>query len=410
MKVLVYPHDFAIGGSQINAIDLAADLVSLGHDAIVYGPRGPLVDYVAQRGLRYEPAATPQYRPAPQRITEIARLARREGIDVIHAYEWPPCLDSYYGAHLFGGIPLVCTVLSMSVSPLVPPSVPLIMGTEELGREASTSHRAPVYVMEPPIDVIGDHPGIDGTAFRREHGIAEHEVLVVTVSRLATELKLDALQRAIDAVAQLAKRHPVRLVVVGDGEAAEDLGARAAQHNARAGRTVISLPGALMDPRPAYAAADIVVGMGSSALRAMAIGKPVVVQGDAGFSLPCTAETLPVFLDQGFYGYGDAQVGVARLVAQLEELICEPARRASLGQFSRALVVDRFALRRMSTCLVTILEQGIETPRSVRQIGGELATVTQRALRNELRLHLPAHKRTQAAAGRAKLVAARQPS
>ena len=40
-----------------------------------------------------------------------------------------------------------------------------------------------------------------------------------------------------------------------------------------AGRTVISFAGMLVDPRAAYSAADIVVGMGSSALRAMAFAK-----------------------------------------------------------------------------------------------------------------------------------------
>ena len=58
----------------------------------------------------------------------------------------------------------------MSVSPLVPRSIPLIMGTEALGDEARETHRAPVWVLEPPIDSVGDHPGIDGAAFRRDTG------------------------------------------------------------------------------------------------------------------------------------------------------------------------------------------------------------------------------------------------
>ena len=52
----------------------------------------------------------------------------------------------------------------MSVSPLVPRSVPLIMGTEALGDEARATHGAPVWVLEPPIDADADHPGIDGAA------------------------------------------------------------------------------------------------------------------------------------------------------------------------------------------------------------------------------------------------------
>ena len=44
MKVLVYPHDLQIGGSQINAIDLAAEVAEHGHEAVVYAIDGPLRD------------------------------------------------------------------------------------------------------------------------------------------------------------------------------------------------------------------------------------------------------------------------------------------------------------------------------------------------------------------------------
>ena len=100
MKLLVAPHDLAIGGSQINAIDLAAGAADAGHDVVVYGVEGPLVDYIAARGLEYVPARPLRYRPAPSRIAQLATLARRRRLDLIHAYEWPPCLEAYYGAHL----------------------------------------------------------------------------------------------------------------------------------------------------------------------------------------------------------------------------------------------------------------------------------------------------------------------
>ena len=66
------------------------------------------------------------------------------------------------------------------------------------------------------------------------------------------------------------------------------------------GRDVVLVTGALLDPRPAYAAADIVIGMGSSALKGMAFGKPLVVQGEQGFWKLLEPATLPIFLAQGF--------------------------------------------------------------------------------------------------------------
>ena len=43
MRILVYPHDLAIGGSQINAVDLAAGAAAAGHAVVIYGRPGPLV-------------------------------------------------------------------------------------------------------------------------------------------------------------------------------------------------------------------------------------------------------------------------------------------------------------------------------------------------------------------------------
>ena len=44
MRIFVYTHDLSIGGSQINAIDLAAGVAAASHQVFVYGTAGPLVD------------------------------------------------------------------------------------------------------------------------------------------------------------------------------------------------------------------------------------------------------------------------------------------------------------------------------------------------------------------------------
>jgi glycosyltransferase involved in cell wall biosynthesis len=408
VKILVYPHDLNIGGSQINAIDLAAAAVEAGNEVLVYGVEGPLVEYIEKKGLRYVPARALRYRPAPSRIAQLGALARRERIDLIHAYEWPPCLDAYYGAHVLGRVPLLCTVLSMSVSPLVPRTVPLVMGTEALGDEARGSHDAAVWVMEPPIDVVGDHPNIDGRAFRRAHHVDDSEVLIVSVSRFAIDLKLDALTRAIDAIDTLAERHPVRLVMVGGGEAHQPLLQRAAAVNARHGRRIVDLPGPDPEPRPAYAAADIVVGMGSSALRGMAIGKPVVVQGERGFSRLFEPDTVDLFLWQGFWGVGADPPGVELLTSQLEPLVANPARRAELGAFGRHTACERFSLARATESLLSMYEQIRSTPFRLAPSLAEAARRGLSAVRLEATLHDPRRKRTRAATAHRRLEVARQ--
>ena len=360
MKIVVYPHQLDIGGSQINAIDLGAAVRDLGHEVIIYGLPGALESYIATKKLRYVPAHRFAYRCGVSHIAQLTRLVRREKIDVVHAYEWPPSLDAFFGPGLLLRVPVVCTILSMSVMDIVPRVLPLIMGTEALAEEARLTQRGAVSVMEPPIDTEGDTPANDGREFRLIHGIAREELLVVTVSRLSIDLKLDALVDAIEAAGHLASSWPVRLVLVGDGEAAAQLRARAAAVNERCGREVVIFAGAMLDPRPAYAAADIVVGMGGSAIRAMAHGKPVVVQGERGFNAPFDPDHEAFFFQNGFYGWGDGGPGGARLAEYIAGLLAHPEERAFLGARGRETAVRRYSLQAAAAWLVCRYQEAID--------------------------------------------------
>jgi glycosyltransferase involved in cell wall biosynthesis len=404
VRLLVAPHDLGIGGSQINAIDLASAAAEAGHEVIVYGRPGPLVERIEARGLEFVAARPLRYRPAPSRIAQLATLARRRRLDLIHAYEWPPCLDAYYGAHLLGGVPLICTVLSMSVSPYVPPSVPLVMGTVALAELAERRHRAPVWALEPPVDTAAEAEAVDGAALRRELGIGPEQLLVATVSRLALELKLDALVEAIDAVGQVAAELPATLLVAGDGPAADALRRRAEGVNRRLGREAIRFAGALADPRPAYAAADLVLGMGGSSLRAMAAGKPVIVQGERGFSRVFEPGSREYFLRHGLWGIGDGIDNAPRLAAQVRELLADGERRSELGAYGRQLVDGRFSLRRARELQLSIYDDVLAAqPRTGWR---EPAVAAGRALRLEVENHDPRRKRAQAGAEASRLAAA----
>jgi L-malate glycosyltransferase len=392
VKIIVYPHELAIGGSQINAIDLAGAVRDLGNEVIVYALPGPLEDYIAAKGLRYVRAHHFRYRPSVSHITELGRLIRKEKIDLVHAYEWTACLDAFFGPSLLFGVPMVSTVLSMSVMRLVPYSLPLIMGSQQLA-DAARRQRGPVFVIEPPIDTDADNPGNDGEGFRAKHGVTRDQILVVTVSRLAIDLKLDALVDAIDSANLLADFWPVRLIIVGDGQAASTLQARAMAVNQRHGREVITMAGATLDPRPAYAAADVVVGMGSSALRALAHAKAVVVQGERGFCAPFDAEHESLFASQGLYGLGDGTSGGPRLAEHLATLFANSELRESLGSRGREFVVNRCSLRAAAQRLFAIYKDVAAGQFRRRTLVGDAARLACLAAGIEIRDHLPAYRR-----------------
>jgi glycosyltransferase involved in cell wall biosynthesis len=342
MKVLVYPHDLGMGGSQTNAIELAGELHGLGVECTVFGRPGTLNARIAELGLRFVESVDPRRRPSPAVVRQLRELVEKEGFDIVHGYEWPPTLEGILALRGVRGKAVVSTVMSMAVAPFIPHWVPLVVGTQQIAAVEKAAGRPRVELLEPPVDLRHNVAPEQVTLadFRQEWGL-DGRPLVVCVTRLAAQLKLEGLLTAIDLA---GSRREFQLLVVGDGPSRSEVTQAAQRANAAAGPGTVVLTGELLDPRPAYAAADIVLGMGGSALRALAFAKPLVVQGEGGFFEPLTPETLPMFGWQGWYGVGDgSRSGPARLLSALTPLLRDPRLRDERGRFGRE-VVERCSL------------------------------------------------------------------
>jgi glycosyltransferase involved in cell wall biosynthesis len=369
LRILVYPHAMNVGGSQLNAIELAAAVRDLDHEVTVIGEDGPLADFVDRLGLPHLPLPADRRRPAPATARLLRRMVHERGLDIIHGYEWPPAIDA--AAATFPGTraATVCTIMSMAIAPFLPAYLPLVVGTRVLQLHTAARRPGPVHLIEPPVDVIANAPGHPVETFRAEFDLNDDVPNVVVICRLVKELKLEGLLTAIDVVARLVREQPVRLIIVGDGEARDQVEERAAKANAQAGRRAIVLTGQLLDPRPAYAAADIMLGMGSSALRALAFARPLVVQGERGFWELLTPDTCAIFLEQGWYGVGDGADGVERLTAILRQLLADARLRETLGAYGRKLVDERFSLQRAARIQEEIYRDAVAN----RRVPGTLA-------------------------------------
>ena len=307
VRVVVYPHSMEIGGSQLNAVELAGAVQALGHEVVVVGEQGPLNDTVERLPLELAPVPLERSRPSPTVVRTLVQLVGRRRIDVVHGYEWPPAVEAFLGPRTITSAAVVGTIMSASVAPSG------ILLHAPRGRDPSSRAIEPgpkaidgSLVIEPPVDVESNSPLFAAGSFRGEYGLDAHSVLIVVVCRLVRELKLEGLLTACDAVTTLVTEgRNVQLAVVGDGDERHAVRRQADEANARAGRTVVATTGELDHPLPAYSAADIILGMGGSALRGMAFAKPLVVQGELGYWKTCTLESVDEFLIGGWYGRAD---------------------------------------------------------------------------------------------------------
>lgn len=345
MKIILFLHELAMGGTTVNAVELATSLRDrFGHEVVIFSSPGPLLALVQQAGLRFILAPRGPMHPCLARVEVLRSALRTEHPDLLYVWESWALADAIL-ANLFSArVPMLLTDMQMFVGNLVPNYVPATFGTPELVEQARRKGVRHVDLLVPPVDLEEFRPGaVDRRSARLMLDIGQHEIAVVLVSRLVDSMKGESLSYSIDAVGALGARFPLRLVIVGDGSARKALEVRSQRVNAKLGRRAVSLYGPLLDPRPAYAAADVVIGMGGSALRGMAFGKPLIVVGEAGFATTLEPSTASYFLRAGLYGKGRND-GDADLIAALECLAGSSSLRKKLSEFSLEFVRRHYSL------------------------------------------------------------------
>lgn len=198
------------------------------------------------------------------------------------------------------------------------------------------------------------YSGMDTAAFanakrdlelRKSLGIPENAKVVVTVARLFPQKGYEEL---LPAAAALAKDFPeLHFLPVGDGPMFDDLQKQIAE----LGLTDRFHFAGLVPPHKVcdyIAQADLLwhlslhEGLPRAVVQALAVGIPAI-----GYKLDGTPEVIL----NGETGYVTAPQDVAAVVKHSSELLSDAELRKKMGENGRALVIDRFAWRRMADIL-----------------------------------------------------------
>lgn len=395
LRIVIGLEGLALGGCPINALDLGRTLRDRGHRVHVFAidedVRVSLIPYAQRSG--FEVTLVPSNAGVASRARHIRRLADRHHADVVHVFApWLASSASMVAASLRPRVAIVTNWMMSNVT-YTPRHMPLIVGTKQMQQEAQGFHGSRVWLMEPPVDIRGEVAGAAGAgAFRREHGIAPDETVAMIVSRIDRHMKAEGIGHAIDAVGQLEDPH-LRLVVVGDGDAFKEISGRAEAVNQRLGRDAVVMTGSMYDPRPAYAASDIMLGMGGSALRSLAHGKPLIVLGEQGFSRTFGPDTIDYFLTFGFYGDAAQERPVEHLALEIRSLL-DPEPRRELGRFGEAQVRSRFGLDVTAESLERIYRAELgDSAGALRRTVASTSTLTQ-AIGHQTKRSLAGHLRS----------------
>lgn len=363
-RVLVQLNSLGLGGTQLNALDFATEVAQWGYESVLIGPvdtipEGPsLFDVAAERGLELSTFVRPRTTLSGARM--MSELANRFGADIVHVYGSWGYRSAWWGACSLGRRPLVQTVYEMTVEKLTHEHTSLIVGTRYLEEELAT-RAGGVHLISPPVDISRDNAAIvPTTAFLRRHALNPKNLRVVMVSRLDEEMKATSVQAAIEAIGLMGRRD-VDLVVVGTGDAEQRLRKIGDSVNLKLGRKAVVFAGPMADAREAYAAADVMIGMGGSAARTLSFGKPLIVAGEAGWFRLFTQATSQEIFRSSFWS-AEVVANPARPLADMLGVILddEPLKE-SLGNFGQSFAEAHFGLPAMARKLADAYSAALVT-------------------------------------------------
>lgn len=351
IPILVLLNSLEMGGAQKNAIEFADAIRRHGYSPTLMAwnllddMNRSMLEIASQRGLSIVVRDRPR-RTLPA-ADIVAQVVRQQRCQLVHSYGWT-MFAAFWGPARWGRIPLISTIYEMLVYSGPPYRSAFIYGTEYQVKLAQRS--GPTYLILPPVDTRYDDPALFKS--RPNDGV----VRLAIISRLAEEMKARGVEIAIRTLRRLPDN--VQLIVTGDGDAAPRLRQLGEDVNKCLGREAVWFSGNAVDARTFYAEADIILGMGGSAARALAFGKPLVAIGELGWSETFTPDSARMSAS----GYWSDEYVVdpeTRLQQQLMPLIESESYRRRLGCYGREFICGNQDLDLMASKLACVYSSAL---------------------------------------------------
>jgi len=335
------------GGSGVVAAEVATALAERGHAVHVFSDDVPGRLDPSRPRIHFHPVRPPAYpqlkhSPYPLALTsKIVDVARRDGLDVIHAhYALPHAASAVLARAVLGGdrapaAPRLVTTLHGTDITLVGSDasfLPLtqfsITASDAVTAPSAWLAAATFQTLGIPasvqIDVIPNF--VDAARFSPGPPAARPVPVLVHVSNFRPVKRVDDV---LALFAALRAERPVRLRLVGDGP---DRARLQAEVTARGLAADVEFLGEQIDLPAAMRGADLFLlpseteSFGLAALEAMACGLPVIASAVGG---------LPEVIADGETGFLRPMGDVAAMTAAARRLLDDPALRARFAAAAR---------------------------------------------------------------------------
>jgi glycosyltransferase involved in cell wall biosynthesis len=373
------------GGAELSVVEIAGAVARAGGRALVLAEPGRLAADVNAAGGQVMPfpAATKNPLRLLANARRMARIAAREGVDLIHARSRAPAWSALIAARRIG-VPFVTTFHgAYNESNRLKRLYNSVMarGDVVIANSRFTAGLIAARYATPPERIAVIHRGVDTAAFdpaaiaparvaalRRSWGVAPERRVILHAARLTRWKGQGVL---IDAAARLQARGRLQdavVILAGDAQGRESYVKALQGQIARLDlQEHVRLVGHVADIAAACLAAHVTVvastepeAFGRTAIEAAAVACPVIAT-DLG-APPETVLAAPTVTEEEATGWlvppGDAEALADRLAWALA---LSPSARAGIGDRARRRAVANFSARAMQQSTLAVYDRLLGT-------------------------------------------------
>ncbi|AEE91813.1 Glycosyl transferase group 1 [Tepidanaerobacter acetatoxydans Re1] len=358
------------GGAETHVVSLAKQLKKRGVEVIVASHGGKLTKALETSGIKHY--TLPLDRKSPLNliysVNGLANIVKEHEVNVIHAHARIPAWVSQWVSFMTG-CPYITTSHGIystgwGMGLITTWGRKVIAVSEDVKKHLINGFKVnpdKIFVIPNGIDLERFNPNIDSSQVERQLGLMHEDLKIVYVSRLMGARGEIAL-RLIEALPQIEKTFPnVKLIVVGEGDKYESIARMAAEYNSKTSENNVVVTGARLDTPLIMNMADVAVGVGRVALEAMAMEKPVIIAGEAGFMGILNPDNFEIAKKHNFSGRGsDMRTDADNIAKSIKELLSDIELRKKLGAFGRQKVARYFSIETMTDEVLNVYHQVIE--------------------------------------------------
>lgn len=360
MKILMALAGLDIGGAETHVVELSKEIKRRGYDVVMVSGGGVYQKEVEEAGIRHytvpikRRSVTDMLRARGQLI----KIIKKEKPDLVHAHARIPAflLHTIHQFRKHDFVFVTTAHWTFDTSPALKALTrwgdKTLAVSEDLKRYLLTNYNVKeenIYISINGIDGNKFSKTIDGSAFAQEFSLTPGAKRISYVSRLNPAVCAPAYALIEQLPAIDAAVPDVELIIVGDGAQYADMLQKAADMNAKLGRTAVYVTGPRTDINQIHACADVCVGVSRAILEPMSMEKRCVVAGQEGYIGILDEQNLDTAIACNLTCRGCDPLDAARLrddVIKLFEM--DDVQAKAVTDFGKSVVENHYSVKTMA--------------------------------------------------------------